>query len=150
MTSIYKKPYNYYMRTINSQTRENKMLKERKLNQNKKTISLNLQDLKGYNNRPNINLDSIPYRKDYDLNYVSKGIKIQVAKGLEISIRINEKGFAYIDVHNHLGTWGKSQKVKVKDNSRNLDARTDIVGTKSRSENCDITVNNFVHKEGVA
>ena len=138
------------MRTINSQTRENKMLKERKLNQNKKTISLNLQDLKGYNNRPNINLDSIPYRKDYDLNYVSKGIKIQVAKGLEISIRINEKGFAYVDVHNHLGIYGKSQKVKTKKSSKNLDTRTDIVGTKSRSENCDITVNNFIHKVEVA
>mgnify|MGYP007073342744 FL=1 len=138
------------MRTINSQTRENKMLKERKLNQNKKTISLNLQDRKGTDNRPNINLDSIPFRKDYDLNYVSKGIKIQVTKGLDIFVSINEEGYAYIDVHNHLGIYGKSQKVKTKNSSRNLDERTDIVGTKSISENCDVTVNNFVHKEGVA
>ena len=138
------------MRTINSQTRENKMLKEKKLNQNKKTISLNLQDFKGWNNRPHINLDSIPLSKDYDLDYVSKGINIEVAKGLDIAVRINEEGFAYIEVHNHLGIYGESQKVKIKDANKNLDARTDIVGTELDAENCSVTVKNFVHKEGVA
>tara|TARA_Y100000592_G_C5459474_1_gene313183 strand:- start:661 stop:1080 length:420 start_codon:yes stop_codon:yes gene_type:complete len=138
------------MITINSQTRENKMLKEKKINKNKKSISLKLDKFGGYNNSPHVNLDNISYAKS-DNGFVTKGIKIEVSKGLSIEIDVHESGYAYIDIRNHLHILDKNQNVLIRNNNHSVDEYdVDVITTRSRASNCLINVSNHVKQEGMA
>ena len=120
------------------------MKKQRQI-KNKKSISLDLGYLKGYNNMPYVNLDSISYAKNtYN---TTKGIKLEVTKGLEIHVTVDEEGYAHIGVHNHLNVINKEQRVRIEDNNKELDSSVKTVGVESYADNCNIRVINFVKNE---